>query len=142
MSFYKPGVTGAYRALGRSEGHCREAGDEVARRRSGSARVELEEETRWWISELLDSLDRLGMVLRKCCGGQGGLDVTGGMKLHRQSNSPTAGLGSNSGADGVLRPGQRGWEGSRHRGGAPGVGCSGWEALARRVHGGTETLHW
>jgi hypothetical protein len=43
--------------LGRSEGHRREASDEVARWRSGSARAELEEETRWWISELLDSLD-------------------------------------------------------------------------------------
>jgi len=47
------GHGGAHRALGRSEGFRREAGDEVARRRSGSARAELEEETRWWISELL-----------------------------------------------------------------------------------------
>ena len=44
---------GAHRALGRSEGCRREASDEVARQRSGSARAELEEETRWWISELL-----------------------------------------------------------------------------------------
>ena len=27
------------------------------------------------------------------------MNVTGGVKLHRQSNSPAAGLGSNSGAD-------------------------------------------
>ena len=47
------GHGGAHRALGRWKGCRREAGDEVAWRHSGSARAELEEETRWWISELL-----------------------------------------------------------------------------------------
>ena len=62
------GLGGAYRALGQWEGHRREASEEVARRHSGSAQAELEE-TWWWISKLLDSLDRLGMGLRKCCEG-------------------------------------------------------------------------
>jgi len=48
------------------------------------------------------------------------LNITGGVKLHRQSNSPAVGLGSNSGAD-VVRTGAS----------ELGVGLGHWTELQR-----------
>jgi hypothetical protein len=64
------------------------------------------------------------------------LNVTGGVKLHRRSNSPAAGLGSNSGTDvvrtGASELGGRSWA----RDGAPARFLGGRGAAERRGHGG------